>query len=104
MPEIITIKDYQTLRENEVITRNATAEIKGSDLKVDPSDEEQGVFLVTDTQAVRVTTYLHNKPSHLIFMVPNDAPEGDVRIQICKKAHNNTKLKKETFETSITVL
>lgn len=103
-PEIVSVKDYQTQRENEAISRNGTVEIKGTDLKIDPDDVEQGVFIINNGQEVKVTTYMHNKPSLVIFLVPGDVPDGEVLIQVRNKQNGSNTLRQGTYEISLAVI
>ena len=103
-PEILSVKDYQTLQMNEVIKRGGTVEITGSDLKIYPEDLEQGVFIGNQGNEVRVTTYMMNKPSILIFQVPQNVPGGEVYVRVKNKASKGTLLRVGTFGTSLTVI
>jgi hypothetical protein len=103
-PEITHVKDYQTQQENESISRNGTAEIRGSSLKMDHEDPEQGIFIVNDAGETRVSIYIHNKPSQVIFQVPGNLPEGDVRIVVRNKNAGSLVLRHGTFDTALTVI
>ena len=103
-PEILSVKDYQTMQVNEVIKRGGTVEITGSDLKIYPEDLEQGVFIGNQGSEVRVTTYMMNKPSMLIFQVPQNVPGGEVYVKVKNKASKGTILRIGTFGTSLTVI
>lgn len=61
--------------------RDALTIIDGSRIKVDETDEAQGVFIVDSAGAEhKVTRRLSvNKPSQLIARVPADVPEGALK-------------------------
>ena len=103
-PEILSVKDYQTLQMNEVIKRGSTVEITGSDLKIYPEDLEQGVFIGNQGSEVRVTTYMMNKPSMLIFQVPQNVPGGEVYVRVKNKANTGKNIRIGTFSANLTVI
>ena len=103
-PEILSVKDYQTLQMNEVIKRGGTVEITGSDLKIYPEDMEQGVFIGNQGSEVRVTTYMMNKPSILIFQVPQNVPGGEVYVRVKNKLLKGNTLRTGTFNSTLTVI
>ena len=103
-PEILSVKDYQTLQMNEVIKRGGTVEITGSDLKIYPEDLEQGVFIGNQGSEVRVTTYMMNKPSILIFQVPQNVPGGEVYVRVKNKANTGKNIRIGTFSANLTVI
>ena len=103
-PEITSVKDYHSMQENNVIKRNGTVEIKGSDLKIYPEDPEQGIFIGNQGNEVRVTTYMMNKPSLLIFQVPQNVPGGEVYLRVKNKVLNGKSLRVGTFSSSLTVI
>lgn len=100
-PSIKQVTDYQTQRIDEVLTRNAAVELKGYYMKVDPNDQEQGVFIKTDKQEVRAHTYMLNKPSHIIFIVPQDAPEGEVQLVLKSKYRSGSCLRTVVFSKKL---
>lgn len=104
LPEINNLKNYQTLQENEVISRNGTVEIKGSDLKIYSEDPEQGIFIGNEGNEVRVTNYMMNKPSLIIFLVPQNIPGGDVFLKVRNKVINGKAIRETTFKTKLTVI
>ena len=103
-PDIASVKDYQSMQMNEIIHRNGTVEIKGSDLKIYPEDPEQGIFIGNQGHEVRVTSYMINKPSQIIFQVPQDVPGGKVYLKLKNKVLNGKSLRTVTFSTSLTVI
>ena len=103
-PEILSVKDYQTMQVNEVIKRGGTVEITGSDLKIYPEDLEQGVFIGNQGSEVRVTTYMMNKPSMLIFQVPQNVPGGEVYVKVKNKLQKSNVLRTGICGTSLTVI
>lgn len=104
LPEIATIKDYQTMQVNEVMRRNGIIEIKGSDLKIYPEDLEQGVFIGNQGGEVRVTSYMMNKPSMIIFQVPQNVPGGEVYVKVKNKVLNGKSLRIGSFNSNLTII
>ena len=103
-PEILSVKDYQTLQMNEVIKRGGTVEITGSDLKIYPEDLEQGIFIGNQGSEVRVTVYMMNKPSMLIFQVPQNVPGGEVYVRVKNKLQKSNVLRTGSFNATLTVI
>lgn len=101
LPEITAVKDYQTQRTDEVLTRNAAVELKGYDMKIDPADPEQGIFIVNQGQELRAELYMLNKPSHIIFMVPQDAPGGEVQLVLRNKYRSGATVKTSYFDKTL---
>ena len=103
-PEILSVKDYQTMQVNEVIKRGGTVEITGSDLKIYPEDLEQGIFIGNQGSEVRVTVYMMNKPSMLIFQVPQNVPGGEVYVRVKNKLQKSNVLRTGSFNATLTVI
>lgn len=92
-PKLKSLIDYKSKQTNATISKAATAEIQGEDLKFDKTDERQGVFIVTDTKEIRVDEYMHVLPSQVIFFVPDKIPAGNVRIEIRSKTRGCKQIK-----------
>jgi len=102
-PVIMQVKDYLSQEVDTILSRNGTAEIIGENLKIAEEDPEQGIFISNGNHEVRVSTYMHNKPSHIIFMVPNDAPGGQVQIIIRNMSFNSKQLRQFIFDKTVTL-
>ncbi|MBI9062689.1 MAG: DUF4469 domain-containing protein [Marinilabiliaceae bacterium] len=68
---------------NETLTPGQIAAIKGSLLKFDPADMQQGVFLINESGTeTRVTNVIKNKPSELMFFVPDSLATGSYYVEV----------------------
>lgn len=82
--------DTATQRRDEVISNGMVGELKGSYLKFDPDDNEQGVFVIkADGSEIRCDNYIHNAKSKLLFYVPDTLTAGEeVELEVRSKLSN----------------
>jgi len=89
-PRIKYVYDLGSDSRNKVLTPGNIAQVRGSRLKFDATDEQQGIFLIaTDNTETKVTTVSRNKPAQLDFLVPALAA-GEYRLVI-RTLFSNTK-------------
>ena len=69
----------------DTVKIGSVMEIIGSRLKFDPTDEEQGVFAVSGTTAVRCASVIENKPARLIVILDATVPAGDFTLEVRTK-------------------
>ena len=76
--------DWGTQTENATLTPGATGEITGDLLKFDPTDSEQGVFLVNiaDGTEIKVAYVRVNHPKTIQFAIPPLLPAGSYRLEV----------------------
>ncbi len=87
-------KDFASDTQNETVTPGGAAELRGSHLKVDTSDANQGVFFIAgDGTETKADTIMRNKPANLIFMVPDSLLSGDYDIEVRTiiRGHNSAR-------------
>jgi hypothetical protein len=73
-PLVLEYFDLSTNLINSKITPGNIGTIRGSRLAFDPSDTTEGIFIKNTTEGfgdIRATVIQKNKPSELVFMVPN---------------------------------
>lgn len=83
-PTLTRFYDNASETQNELITPEGGARLKGSFLKFDEEDDDQGIFFIdlSDNTEHRVDKpLLRNKPGELIFILP-DLPAGDYRLEV----------------------
>ena len=73
----------------DTVKIGSVMEILGSRLKFDPKDEEQGVFAVSGTTAVRCASVVENKPARLIVLLDTTVPAGDFTLEVRTKMDSN---------------
>lgn len=94
-PEILLFVDLKTKEENQSFTAGQIAAIRGSLLKFDEEDPQQGVFFIaSDENETKVTEFVKNKPSELLFFVPDALTAGTFQIELRTILHNSKVLKK----------
>ena len=82
----------------DTIKTGSVMEILGSRLKFDPTDEEQGVFAVSGTTAVRCASVIENKPARLIVLLDATVPAGDFTLEVRTKLTGNGSQKSKTIK------
>jgi len=86
MPVVEFFEDTQTNTKNKIITPGKAGTIRGSKLKVNAEDPDEGIFLVaTDETSTKVDKYIRNKPSEVIFMLPEELATGQYHLQVRSK-------------------
>ncbi|MEL7585123.1 MAG: DUF4469 domain-containing protein [Prolixibacteraceae bacterium] len=81
--------DMTTGEVNAVLTPGGPVVIKGTRLKFDADDPEQGVFLQSENrQLLRIGGVLRNVFSQIVLMVPTDLSPGAYQLII--KSRLNT--------------
>lgn len=83
LPEIDSFEDSETASKNEKITAGKGGIVKGSKLKIDKEVADEGLFFIAaDDSEHKVTTYMRNMPSELIFTIPDGLTSGKYRLEI----------------------
>lgn len=87
---------------NENFTPGQIASIKGSLLKFDSSDEQQGIFFIAnDGSETKVANIIKNKPSELLFFVPEGMPAGSYSVEVRSKPHNTKAIRTGRLTTDL---
>ena len=104
VPTLKTFKDVVSDTTNDTLTANGVGELKGSHLKIDTTDADQGVFFIAaDGTETAVSTYIRNKPGNLIFMIPT-LTSGTYSLVVRSKPKNIKSIRSGTLDASLTVL
>ena len=83
LPELDLFEDSETDSKNEKITPGKGGIVKGSKLKIDKDIADEGLFFIAaDNTEHKVTTYMRNMPSELIFTIPEGLAAGKYRLEI----------------------
>jgi len=94
IPVIRNFWDIASQTKNEAITPGGVGEISGSRLKVDESDEKQGIFLLgTNGSVTKIETIIRNKPSNLLFFIPYELSKGKYQLEVRALFQHTTTLK-----------
>ena len=93
-PVIQQFTDLKTKAVNETFSPGQVASLKGSLLKFDEADENQGIFFIAgDGTATKVGNVVKNKPSELLFFVPEDLITGSFQVEVRAAQKNSTNIK-----------
>jgi hypothetical protein len=80
---------------NENFTPGQVASIKGSILKFDLEDAQQGIFFIADDGTeTKASNVIKNKPSELLFFVPEGLTTGTFQVEVRAILHKGKTLKK----------
>ncbi|MCV9386365.1 DNA-binding domain-containing protein [Reichenbachiella ulvae] len=104
-PNIVTCKDVATDTLNETLTPGGVGDLRGSRLKIDPADSNQGVFLIAaDGTETRAEVYIRNKPSNLIFMIPAGLAAGEYSLEVRTVFRSTVQLRAGVFDLALQVI
>lgn len=83
-PTLQTLTDLKSGSVNESISIGQIASIKGSLLKINgDEDSDAGIFLIADDgKTTKVTRMVKNKPSELLFFVPDELIPGSYLLEV----------------------
>ncbi len=104
-PVLLYFFDNTADSSNEVITPGGAATIRGTLLKFDESNAQEGVFFVkNDNTVTKVTSkLLRNKPGELIFMIPAGLSGGTYRVEVRTHLSNTKELRISALPYDLTI-
>ncbi|MCV9385991.1 DNA-binding domain-containing protein [Reichenbachiella ulvae] len=103
-PNPKTFRDFNSDTINETLSAGGVGELRGSRLKFDASDQQQGVFFIAaDGTETRATQYFRNKPSNVILGVPEGLAAGPYRLEVRTIFTNNKSIRKGSLLEELTV-
>lgn len=83
MPVLQKFTDLKNKAVNESFTPGQIASITGLLLKFNENDPQQGIFFISsDNSETKVTNITKNKPSELLFFVPETLTSGNYYIEV----------------------
>lgn len=104
-PTLQDFKDIASDTHNDTLTAAGVGHIMGSRLKVDTEDAIQGVFFIAENGTeTKATTYIRNKPSELIFMIPGGLASGEYALEVRTVFRGTKELKKGRLLELLTVV
>ena len=74
--------DVASNTENSTLTPGGAVRLTGKDMKINPDVPEQGIYLVNGTQTTKVETFVTNRPSELVFVLPATLAAGDYTLEV----------------------
>jgi len=94
--------DLITKVTNESFTAGQVASIRGSNLKFDEADPNQGIFFIDkDGNETRVDNLIKNYPSELMFIVPSVLTAWSYAVEIRCVYHKSKSLRKGRLVTEL---
>ena len=91
LPTLLTFKDVSSASSNDTLTSGGVGELLGSRLKINTDDADEGIyFIAEDGTETKVTTFIRNKPSELIFMIPANLNAGNYQAVVRAKLGSKT--------------
>ncbi len=102
-PVVENLLNYAT-QENDVITPGGTVEVTGDSLKVEASDNEQGIFLRLNGNTTKISAIIHNLPSKLVFNIPANLAQGEHQLEIRTKVNGSATLRTGIYSEALQVL
>ena len=90
-PNILVLLDNTSKTENDVITSNGPATIKGYRLDFDEQDAEQGIYLINGSTEAKVTNIVKRQPAEVIFILPDNLAAGSYELELRRK-NNGSKV------------
>lgn len=96
--------DHARESRNDKLTPGGVGELRGKLLKVDPEAAKQGVyFLGDDGGEVKSPLVIRNKPSNLLFEVPESLAIGDYTLEIRSIVKRTSSIRTGQLGDSLTV-
>jgi len=104
-PNPLQFRDVGSSTTDDQVTPGNIGELVGSRLKFDPAQADEGVFFIPTAlgSEVQVTTFQRNKPSSLVFLVPDTLTTGDYQIEVRARIAGGTELRTGRLEAVLTV-
>ncbi len=103
-PNLASFKDVASDTTNETLTPGGVGELTGSRLKINPEEDEQGVFFIAeDGTETKASTLIRNKPSNLIFMIPTGMAAGAYRLEVRTVFQNGKTLRAGSLNSTLIV-
>lgn len=81
-PSLFGIHDTTSGLHNTCLTPKGIAVINGKNLKFDPTDEKQGIFLTGCNGTIRVSLVASIRQTELLFQVPEELQEGEYQLSV----------------------
>ncbi|PKQ62908.1 hypothetical protein BZG01_16625 [Labilibaculum manganireducens] len=101
-PVIQQFTDLKTKAVNETFSPGQIASLKGSLLKFDEEDADQGIFFISgDGVVTKVADVVKNKPSELLFFVPEVLKRGSFQVEVRVIFKNYKSMRSGRFLTDL---
>ncbi len=82
LPQPKYLLDVTTDTKNNKLTPGGVIKLTGKHMKLDLSLPTQGVFLHSEGKATRVDTFVTNRPSELVMVLPKPLTKGPYQLEV----------------------
>jgi len=97
-PSIEKFEHFDSQLASHTIMPAMPVRLKGYRLKVNEAAEDEGVYLMSDSQKqYKVPQLMSNKASELFFITPSELEEGSYHLEVRCRQGNSTQLRKHTY-------
>ena len=104
-PVLELFKDFVSDTRNETLTPGGAAEIRGSHLKVNQSEADQGIFFIaSDGTEMKVDLVMRNMPANLIFTVPDSLVSGEYDVEVRSLHRRHTDIRTGRLDAKLIVV
>ena len=104
LPEIEEVFDHKSKTTNDLLSPGHTLDISGERLKVaDVTSPEQGVFLVSETEEIKVPYIFRNNPKSLQVELPDKLKKGVYEVEVRTTVYSATDLRTGSSSLALTV-
>lgn len=87
-PEPTRLEDIASGTVNELLSPGNMACLKGTDLKFDPEQADEGLYVVSDRgPAMKVEQLARNMPGELVFLVPAKMSKGSYWLEVRNRSY-----------------
>ena len=103
-PRLFQFTDVNSSTRDQTLTPGGIGKLRGRNLKFDPDDEAQGIYLLAaDHRETRVAFIGENKSGNLTFLIPPELPPGEYQLQVRARPRFNTKVRRATLDKPLIV-
>lgn len=103
-PNPIQVLDLNNPGVENVLTPGQTGTLAGRRMAFDPTDPEQGVFLIAaDESKIRIELYAKIMPAEVIFVVPTGLTPGEYELEVRVRVNDEPKVRRGLLDQLITV-
>lgn len=104
-PEIKSILDFKSQQMNVMLSPGHMIELRGSYLKLDEEQADEGIFLMNslDHSEIKIELVHENLPSKISGMLPDDLPKGIYSLEVRNRLKGNTSLFTGVFTKELSV-
>lgn len=103
-PEIDEVYDQKSKTTNQLLTPGHTFDILGERLKItDEASPEQGVFLVSNQEEIKVPHLYRNHPKSLQVELPDQLKKGLYEVEVRTTIYSATELRTGATSFALTV-